>query len=223
MILAINCKTYPTSTGQHAVRLAKICERVAKRHKLRLILAVPALDVQAVAKAVSLPVYVEHIDASLPGKSTGAITIEAAKAAGAKGTILNHSEKSLSEKKIRQTIARCKKNNLKVLLCAKTPQQAKKLVKYKPDLLAVEPPALIGGKKSVSKSKPSVITNTVQLLGKTMKGKVLVGAGIHSHDDIIIAKKLGAAGVLLASNIDLAKNQHKALEQLLTAIGRRRG
>ncbi|MFH1174273.1 MAG: triose-phosphate isomerase [archaeon] len=215
-MIAINCKTYKESSGSNAITLAKFCEEVGKEKHVDFLVCVPAIDLKETARAVHIPVYVQHADFSLPGKSTGSITLEAVKEAGAAGVLLNHSEKQISDETIAKTITRAHELKLKVLLCANTPEKGKELAQYNPDFIAVEPPELIGGKISVSQAKPEVITKTVELLGESMKGRILVGAGIQNAEDVRIAAKLGAAGVLLASSVTLAKDQKAAIEGLLT-------
>jgi triosephosphate isomerase len=205
-MIAINCKTYLSSTGKQAVALASICTQLGKD----IILIVPALDLAAAAAQYSA-VFVEHADSDQPGQSTGAITLEGVKAAGGKGVLLSHAEKQLSEQAIARTITRCKQLGLKTLLCANTVAKAKQLAKYAPDYLAIEPPELIGGKISVSTAKPDIVKKSARIL----PGKVLVGAGIHSKEDVLLARTYGAAGVLLSSYVALAKDKKKAIMSLL--------
>ena len=48
-----------------------------------------------------------------------------------------------------------------------------------------------------------------------MKMKFLVGAGIHSSEDLKIAMKLGASGIAVSSAICNAKNPGKKLRDLV--------
>ncbi len=66
---------------------------------------------------------------------------------------------------------------------------------------------------------------TTQQIDSTLKGgglnpqntktKVLVGAGVQTRDDIIIALRLGASGVLIGHAVPKAKDPKKFLERLL--------
>jgi len=88
-----------------------------------------------------------------------------------------------------------------------------------PDYVAVEPPELIGTGIPVSKAKPEVITDTVELVKKVNpEVKVLTGAGISSGEDVKKALELGSVGVLLASGVTKAKDPEKAIRDLVSLI-----
>jgi len=214
-IIIINFKTYPRSIGQEAVKLAKICEKVAFETGSDIRVAVAAPDIYPVSYVVSIPVYAEHIDAYTPGKHTGSILPEMVKAAGATGTLLNHSEHRLAMKEIEEGIKRASHVSLVTIVCADTPVKAEKIAKMKPDFIAVEPPELIGGDISVSEAKPEVITKSVHDVKEKHGIKLLVGAGIKTREDVAKAMELGADGVLIASGIDLAKDHEQALRELI--------
>jgi len=108
---------------------------------------------------------------------------------------------------LKKTIERCRKVKLKILVFASNLKEAEKIQKLKPDYLVIEPPELVGGKKSVSKEKPELISK----IKSKIKMKFLVGAGVHTHEDVIIACKLGAAGIAVSSAITKAKNPEKKL------------
>jgi len=91
-ILLLNFKTYEQATGAKAVKLAKAAEAAARGKKATVILAVQMTDIERVVKAVSIPVYAQHMDPITPGSHTGWILPEALKEAGAVGTLINHSE-----------------------------------------------------------------------------------------------------------------------------------
>jgi triosephosphate isomerase len=205
-IVVINLKTY--QQGERAIRIAKEIERVDKD----IILGVQASDIYEIAKKTKLRVYAQHVDYFEPGKNTGYILPEAIKKDGAIGTFLNHSEHKLSYNTLKKTIERCKKTGLKTLVFASNLKEAERIQKLKPDYLVIEPPELVGGEKSVSKEKPELIKN----IKKKIKMKFLVGAGIHTKEDVRIACKLGAAGVAFSSAITKAKNPGKKLKNLLS-------
>lgn len=207
-IIVINLKTY--QQGQKAIKIAKEIERVDKN----IILGVQASDVYEISKKTKLKIYAQHVDSFSPGRNTGYILPEAVKKDGAIGTFLNHSEHKLSFDVLKKTVERCKKLKLKTLIFASSVKEAEKVQKLHPDYLAIEPPELVGGKKSVSKEKPELIKN----IKKKIKMDFLVGAGINSKEDIDIAMKLGARGVAFASVITQARMPGKKLKKLLMKI-----
>lgn len=218
-VVIINTKTYPEGTGANAVRLAKLCEAAGKAYGYDLRIAVQATDIAAVASAVRLPVYAQHCDPALPGKTTGWITAKALKMAGAKGALLNHAERRIPTTAIVAAAQALRAQKLAVIVCAEDESRLREIesalarAKIRPDFLAVEPPELIGGDVSVSVANPGIIKHAVSVA----RAPILVGAGVRSHDDLLIATELGAAGVLLAKGVVAAPHQERALRHLLHA------
>ena len=222
-VVIINFKAYKEATGRNAVRLAKICEKVAKKEKVSVAVAVTAADIFRVSRSVKIPVLSQHIDDDDYGGHTGSVLAEDVKSNGAIGTLLNHSEKRLRVDTIENCIKRAKKNKLITVVCAPDAETGKALFVFKPDFIAVEPPELIGGKISVSSAKPEVITRSVKMVcGMDMKRcpNLIVGAGVHNADDVRIALKLGANGVLVASGVTKAEDKEKALIELVKGLKR---
>ncbi|MBW2986395.1 triose-phosphate isomerase [Candidatus Woesearchaeota archaeon] len=199
-MILINFKEYKQGIGKNAVKLAKICEKVSKQTKTRIIITVRAQDLINVSEAVKIPVYLQLIKDTIPAKT--------------KGTLLNHSDHPIHNKIIQRRIKLAKKAGIKTVVCCANTKRAKALDKFKPDYIAVEPNTLIGGKISVSQAKPELISKTV----KAVKTKVLVGAGIRTSRDVRRAIELGAKGVLAASAIVKAKNPEKALRALVKGL-----
>jgi len=204
-LIVINLKTY--QQGENVIKLAKIIQKVNKN----ILLGAQAADIYELSKKTKLRVYSQHVDYFIPGRNTGFILPESVKKDGAIGTFLNHSEHRIPFKVIKETVARCKKLNLRLMIFAKNLEEAKKIEKLKPDYIILEPPELIAGKISISEAKPELIAK----ISRALKSKFLVGAGIHSNKDLKIAMKLGASGIALSSAITTAKNPKKVLKELL--------
>lgn len=217
-ILVINFKTYEKATGENAVKLAKVCEEVAKKTKVKIWLAVQIADIYRVSKAVKLPIFSEHVDYQLPDSHTGSILAEDIKVNGATGTLLNHSEHRLKLEIVEKTIARCKQLKLKTLVCAASVAEAKKIAKFKPDYIAYEAPSLIGTGRSISKYKPATVKKFVKEMKKYPKIFPLTGAGVSNGEDVKAAIDLGTRGALLASAVTKAKNPKKVLLDLVSLI-----
>ena len=214
-VLVINFKTYVQATGRRALELAKVAERVAKELNVEIIVAVQPVDVRLIAENVEIPVYAQHIDPIKPGAHTGHILPEAMKEAGAKGTLLNHSEHRLRLDVINEAIQRAKEVGLETIVCADKPETSAAVAVLKPTAIAIEPPELIGTGISVSKAKPEVITNTVNIIRKIDENiPILTGAGITFKDDVEKALNLGTQGVLVASAIVKAKSWEDKIKEL---------
>ncbi|MEM4637798.1 MAG: triose-phosphate isomerase [Candidatus Woesearchaeota archaeon] len=210
-IIVLNFKTYTESSGINALKLAKIAEKVSLKTSLNIIIAVQAIDLKEISSNVSIPVFAQHVDPFMPGKSTGSIIIENL-SSNIKGSILNHSEKKIPLKVISETINRLRDSGLKSIVCASNNIEAKKISALRPDFIAVEPPELIGGEVSVSDAKPEIIKKAVN---SCMGIPVLAGAGIKNNEDLKIALSLGCRGVLLSSHFVKAKDPKNFLEELI--------
>ena len=214
-VLVINFKTYAQATGRRALELARVAEKVAKDLNVEIIVAVQPVDIRLVAENVEIPVYAQHVDPIKPGAHTGHILPEAVKEAGAKGTLLNHSENRLRLDIINEAIQRAKEVGLDTIVCADKPETSAAVAVLKPTAIAIEPPELIGTGISVSKAKPEVITNTVNIIRKIDESiPILTGAGITFKDDVEKALNLGTQGVLVASAIVKAKSWEEKIKEL---------
>ena len=218
-VLLINFKAYRQSSGKKAVELAKVAEEVSKEKGVTIIVAPQFTDIAPVAQAVEIPVFAQHVDPVTPGAHTGHVTLEAIRDVGAVGTILNHSERRLRVDVIDEIVKRAKELGLITTVCANTPEVSAAVAALNPNMIAIEPPELIGTGIPVSKAKPEVITSTVDLVKKVNpEVKILTGAGITTGDDVAAALRLGTVGVLVASGIVKAKDWRKAIINLVTPM-----
>ena len=218
-IIIVNFKTYKESTGDNAIKLAEICNKIAKETKTSIAIAVQSTDIYKISKIVSIPVLSQHIDAIDFGKNTGFLLPESIKQAGAEATLLNHSEHRLDFDLLKKSIQRAKQAGLKTIVCAKSTEETKNVANLNPDFIAIEPPELIGTKISISEARPEVISNSVKAVKSINKKiKVLCGAGIHNKEDVKKAVELGADGILVAVGVVKARNQESALKDLVNGL-----
>jgi len=218
-LLIVNFKTYAQATGEMAVKLARIIEEVARKHEANAAIAVQPFDLRWVAKSVDIPVLAQHLDPITPGSHTGWLLPEAAKEAGAVGSLINHSERPLPIDQIQASVKRIKELGMVSVVCASDVEMAARLASLDPDVIAVEPPELIGSGVAVSKAKPEVVSNSVKRIKEiNPRIHVLCGAGVSSGEDAKRALELGAEGVLLASYVVCAKDQRAATEDIITGM-----
>ena len=219
-VLFINFKTYEQATGENAVLLAKKAEEIALKEGVSIVLVAQAVDIGAVSSSVSLPVFAQHVDPVGYGSNTGHILPEAVKAAGAVGTVLNHAENKRDNEFLEKAIARAKSVGLMVMVCAESSERAAQIAGFesKPDLIAIEPPELIGGDISVSSAQPEIITGTIEKVEAVAFIPIITGAGIKSGEDARIAVELGSKGVFVASGIIKAEDQRKAISDLIEGL-----
>ncbi len=214
MLFVINFKTYVQTLGKRGDSLGRIIDKINSSSQHSFIICPQEADLSCVASKVKVRVFAQHLDGLDGGKHTGFTIPAEAKAIGIKGTLLNHAEHKIPNKEIKKTIELCKKYKLKTIVCVEDIKRLRQVMKYSPWAIAYEPPSLIGGDVSVSKSKPEIISKAVSIL-KGTKIKLLVGAGVKTKQDVSVAKKLGAKGVLIASGVVKARNPRKKILELV--------
>jgi len=213
--LVVNFKTYMEATGKRAIELAKVAEDVSRETGVTIIVAPQFTDIKPVSKTVDIPIFSQHMDAVKPGAHTGHVLAEAVKSAGADGSLLNHSERRINPSEITESVKLCAEADLRSLVCADTTEASVGIAKMMPDMIAIEPPELIGTGISVSKARPELITESVNEIRKLNRGvKVLCGAGVTSAEDVSKALELGSEGVLVASSIVKSKNPRIVLQSM---------
>ena len=176
-------------------------------------------DIKSISEKVEIPIFSQHIDPVKPGPFTGHILAEAVKAAGATGTLLNHSERRINASEIERSLRLAKESDLLTLVCAEAPETGEGVARLDPTMIAIEPPDLIGTGISVSKARPELITSSLSAIRKISPTvKILCGAGITTSDDVSKALKLGTEGVLVASSIVKSSNPARVLQEMADAV-----
>ncbi|MFB6137843.1 MAG: triose-phosphate isomerase [Halobacteriaceae archaeon] len=171
-------------------------------------------DLARVADA-GVDTWAQHVDPVGHGSHTGSALAERAAANGARGTLLNHSERRLTLADVDDGLAAADRAGLRTVVCANTPEQAAAVAALGPDAVAIEPPSLIGTGTPVSQADPDVVTDAVRAVADVDAGVDLYcGAGISTGADVAAAADLGADGVLLASGVAKAEDPRAALEDL---------
>jgi len=218
-LILINFKAYSESSGKKAVELAKVAEKVSEETGITIAVAPQLTDLALVASQVNIPVFSQHVDPYDPGSRTGHVTLEAVRDSGAIGTMVNHSERRIRADEIDIIIKKAKKLNLLTVVCSNTPEVTAAMAALGPSMVAIEPPELIGTGIPVSKAKPEVVLNSVNLVKRVNpEVKVLCGAGITKGEDVEAALRLGTVGVLLASGVVKAKEWEGAIKSLVKPL-----
>jgi triosephosphate isomerase (TIM) len=222
--IVVNFKTYQEATGKRALALARICDEVAEEFNANIVVAVQAADIRLVASEVGIPVFAQHIDGVKYGSATGWVLPEAVAEAGAKGTLINHSERKLTVEEIGPRLLRAREANLTTIVCSgmKTTEdtilETRRIASLGPDYIAAEPPELIGGDVSVT-TRPHLITAVVEAVTAVdPRVGVLTGAGVKTGEHVRDAIRLGTKGVLLASGVTKAKDPKAALIDLAKGL-----
>ncbi len=116
-------------------------------------------------------------------------------------------------------MGRAREAGLLQVVCVDKVDRGQAVAPLKPDVIAIEPPELIGTGIPVSKARPEVVSGAVEAVHSINSDiKVLCGAGITSGEDVNAAMKLGAEGVLVASGVVKAADPYEVLLELAGAV-----
>lgn len=214
-IILINYKAYENSYGVKGIEISKKIEKISKNYSIPIIISVPPTMIYKLSQMVELPIYAQHVDAVDHGAHTGSVLAEMVKDAGAKGSLLNHSERKIRLDEIHFSLSKMKQLGLESVVCVDSYELVHPLALLKPDAILIEPPELIGSGRAVSKEKPEVITRAVNEIKKVPNVYLLAGAGITSGEDVYKAIELGADGIGVASAVMKAKDPEKVVEDFV--------
>ena len=216
-MLIINFKNYQESTGSNAIALARVIDEAAANAPVDVLIAVPILDLEAIAKSVKhVKVIAQHVDGVGYGAHTGHILPEEVKKRGAVGTLINHSEHPVPRDQLGKLIDLAQVHFPQyTIVCTPSYESTVDLDNnFDPKKIAYEPPELIGGDISVCSAKPDIIR---QVVGISHERQILVGAGIKTLEDIQVSLQLGAIGVLVASGVVKDQDPGAIVRQFLSA------
>ncbi|MCE2497945.1 MAG: triose-phosphate isomerase [Nitrosopumilaceae archaeon] len=244
-MLVINCKNYAeVATAPRIRRLVRAADSVAAKLGVEVCVAPPQHMIGVAAEEAAsiargrrgagpsasrrlrrrlLRILSQHVDVQPAGSTTGYAIPELLKAAGAEGSIINHSEHRIRPAEIAATIKRLRDTGMTSILCVRNVRELRKYAPLGPDYVAIEPPELIGSGRAVSTERPEIISSASRAVSEPPRAKIasrasasssssstatthtrpqlLCGAGVVSGADVAKAAELGSAGILVASGI----------------------
>lgn len=210
----MNLKAYPQTLGRRAVALAKACVRLEERRGVIVAIAPQALDLRPCIDA-GARVYAQHFDKVLKPEATGWQSVASLADAGCEGTLINHSEHRILPTDVEWFVRAAADARLATILCTKDAPESEAYATSRPDLVAVEPPELIGGDVSVTTADPEVVRRSVLAVARSAPTvPVLCGAGVKNGTDVARAIELGAHGILIASGVTKAPRPASVLADL---------
>jgi triosephosphate isomerase len=215
-MIFINYKTYEEGTGPKALSLTKILEEVAHSSQVKIIPVVQTIDAESIVAGTTLEVWIQHIDPIAYGAHTGWTLPDEAARIGISGVFLNHSEHKFDNiENLRVANEKAMVANLRTLIFASDIEELKKICELKPTYVAYEPAELVGSTTtSVAQAKPEIVSQAAEI-AKGFGLPLIVGAGIHSQEDIRKSLSLGAVGFAIATNIVKAEDPKSALLELV--------
>jgi len=214
-MIFVNYKTYAEASGERALALTKILEEVARATQTKIIPVVQVIDAETVINSTQLEVWIQHVDPVSYGPYTGWVLPQEVAKSGVRGVFLNHSEHKFPDwNSLSLAVEKCKEASLKTLVFAADINELKQVLTLRPDYLAYEPPELVGSTTtSVSTAKPEIVKEASEYT-KASGIPLIVGAGIHSQEDVRKSLELGAAGVAVATDVVRAQNPTAELTDL---------
>lgn len=215
-MILLNFKLYPETFGDEAINLSAIAKQVMENTGVKIIPVLSALDAVRVKEKLNIDVYLQHVDVYSQGPHTGYISALAAKSLGIKGALINHSEHRLKLGTLKQILKSWPADFDSVLCLQSYHQLLRWALKLRVKYYAYEPKEFIGNPNlSVASARPEQINNFV----KTLSPKpILVGAGIHSREDVSTSLKLGASGILVSSSVIKSVDPKKELMALASVF-----
>ena len=215
-MIFVNYKTFEESSGAKAITLTKILEETAHESQVKIIPVVQTIDAESVISGTTLEVWIQHVDPVSYGAHTGWTLPEEAAKVGVAGVFLNHSEHKFDNFEALATAnEKALSANLKTLIFAGNLDELKKVSALSPTYVAYEPPELVGSTTvSVAQAQPEIISQASEI-AKGAGLPLIVGAGIHSMDDVKKSLELGAVGVAVATDVVKAVDPKKELLDLI--------
>ena len=201
-MIFLNFKTYPEASNQNAIKLCQLIKNISS--SVEIIPCLQTSDVKPVAQVVDIPIWVQHLDPVELNRPINSIS----------GTLLNHSNRPINFKTISQTLTLCHHHQLKVMIITDTLKMIQKATKLNPDYLGFEDPKLIGGPIPMVQAHPDLIVKAAKLSNQPL----IIGGGIRSTNDVKKALKLGAKGILIASEFAKSSNPETTLKELITGF-----
>lgn len=217
--IIVNFKAYQEVEGDRSIRLSRLIQKVSTENGVPMAVCPPHLTLPVVARMLDIPVYAQSVDPLPPGPGTGFVTPSMVHSTDAMGTLVNHSEHRIPYEDIAKVVEMCAPLKLDVCICAEDAAEARKMAELHPAMIAVEPPALIGGDVSVTTADPGIVSASVDsVIAVDPDISVYCGAGVKTGKDVRAAMDLGAHGVLVASGVVKSKDPEAALRDLISEI-----
>lgn len=215
-MIFVNYKAYEEASGERAVALTKILEEVAHETQVKIIPVVQIIDAEMVIASTTLEVWIQHVDPIAFGAHTGWTLPEEAAKIGVSGVFLNHSEHKFDNfDNLYAANEKAMAANLKTLIFATDLTELRKVCDLAPTYVAYEPAELVGSTTtSVAEARPEIISQASEI-AKGFGLPLVVGAGIHSQEDIRKSLSLGAVGFAVATDIVKAADPKRELLDLV--------
>lgn len=200
--------------GDAVYDYAKAVDEAAIKYDIDAIFIAPYTEIRRIVENTSrIFVFAPYMDTLRPGRGIADVLPEALKDAGAKGVMLNHSERPMSLRQIKETIDRANELGLITFACADSIQETKAIAQFQPDIINPEPSELIGTNQA---SDMSYVVETLKVV-KELYPDILVeqAAGITTGAQIYDFIMAGNDAAGSASGILNSSDPFKLLDEMM--------
>ncbi len=202
--------------GSAVLDLAGMVDEASARYRVPVIFTPQPSDLYPIAQAFPrLYLCAQHMDPLPPGRGQGQILPEAIKAAGAKGVMLNHSEKPITLADLKQSIHRARQVGLFSIVCADSIAETSAVAHLAPDIIVAEPTELIGSGTASDMDYVLASTQAVKRVNEAIY--VLQGAGISTGEDVYRVIFAGADATGTSSAVSKAADPARLVDDMLRA------
>jgi triosephosphate isomerase len=205
--------------GDDSVEMAVHADKLSEIHKVDIIFSAQYTDIERISKRTkNIKIFTQHMDPVRPGRGIGGVLAEALKCAGAKGVLLNHTERQVSLSVLNATIKRADEVGLATLVCAGSIEESAAIACLKPNIIIAESPELIGIGKRDAKDMEEIdkINAAVRNIDKDIP--VLHGAGISDENDVYRIILTGADATGSTSGIINAADPKQMFQDMIIAL-----
>lgn len=205
--------------GDDVLTLALAADAASKKYDVDVVFTAPIVELRRVAEATErIFVFAPHMDPIVSGRGVADILPESLVAAGAKGVVLNHSEKPLPLSVLAQSIRRADEVGLATMVFADAAAELAAVAQLKPNIIVAEPTGLIGTGQA---SDPAYVSDSIRAVRDVNPAIfVLQGAGISSGEDVYRVIRAGAEATGASSGICRARNRAEMVEEMIGAMRR---
>lgn len=200
--------------GDAVYEYAKAVDEAAIKYDIDAIFIAPYTEIRRIAENTSrIFVFAPYMDTLRPGRGIADVLPEAIKDAGAKGVLLNHCERPMSLRQIKQTIDRANELGLITFVCADSIAETKAIAQFQPDIINPEPSELIGTDQA---SDIGYVVETLKVV-KDLYPDILVeqAAGITTGAQIYDFIMAGNDAAGSASGILKSPDPFKLLDEMM--------
>ncbi len=205
--------------GDAVLEYARAADSAAKEFDIDVIFVAPYTEIRRVSENTErIIVFAPYMDALYPGRGLTEILPEAIKAAGAKGVVLNHSERPMTLNALKKTIDRANELDLLTFVCADTIMEAQAIAQLHPDIMNPEPTELIGSGQASDMGYVKEVIHAV----KSIAPGILVeqAAGITTAQQVYDFIMAGSEAAGSASGILNSPEPYSLLKDMVRSVRR---